>query len=95
LEDKFKQLKAEQNRLLQEGEENRLKKLRNIREYLGLLSTKNDLGAQYFGCFTIFFGHFEDKSTNGELDTTWARSYEITRCGEYYMHGFVDEFPWD
>ncbi|CAG7950618.1 unnamed protein product [Penicillium salamii] len=42
LEDEFKQLKAEHLRLLQEGEENRLKELRNIREYLGLLSTKND-----------------------------------------------------
>lgn len=33
--DEFKQFKAEYLRLLQEGEEHRLKELRNIREHLG------------------------------------------------------------
>jgi hypothetical protein len=41
LDDEFKQLKAEHLRLLQEGEESRLKELRSIREHLGVLQTKS------------------------------------------------------
>lgn len=40
LEGEFKQLKAEHLRLLQEGEENRLKELRSIREHIDLLNVK-------------------------------------------------------
>lgn len=35
LEDEFRELKNEHLRLLKEGEENRVKELRSIREYLG------------------------------------------------------------
>ena len=42
LEDEFKRLKAEHLQLLQEGEENRLRELRSIREHLGLSNTKKD-----------------------------------------------------
>lgn len=40
LEDEFRELKAEHLRLLKEGEENRVKELRSIREYLGSGFTK-------------------------------------------------------
>jgi hypothetical protein len=42
LDDEFQQLKIEHLRLLQEGEENRLKELRSIREHLGVLNAKGN-----------------------------------------------------